>query len=142
MIGEEFVNKLNNICISKDTVHRRIADMSADFREQIIEEIKSSPLTIFSIQLDESTEVYARYIHNGDFKDEFLFCKTLETTTTSRDIFEKVGSFLSIQNISWEYICGVCTDGAPSMLGCRSGFQSLNSLYDSSTNISNKNTAT
>ena len=24
-----------------------------------------------------------------------------------------------------EYLCGVCTDGAPAMLGCRSGFQTL-----------------
>ncbi|KAK1346914.1 hypothetical protein QTO34_000774, partial [Cnephaeus nilssonii] len=27
--------------------------------------------------------------------------------------------------ISWEKVCGVCTDGAPAMLGCRSGFQHL-----------------
>lgn len=66
-----------------------------------------------------------RYINDGDFKDEFLFCKPLETTTTARDVFDKIGSFLKEHKISWEKVCGVCTDGAPAMLGCRSGFQRL-----------------
>jgi hypothetical protein len=58
-------------------------------------------------------------------KTSFFFCKPLEMTTTARDIFNKIGSFLENYNLSWENICGVCTDGAPSMLGCRSGFQRL-----------------
>ncbi|XP_066450060.1 SCAN domain-containing protein 3-like [Eleutherodactylus coqui] len=133
MIGNEYVQKLNAISLSNDTVHRRIKDMSADILDQVIHEIKSAPLPIFSIQLDESTDVancaqllvYVRYINDSDFKDEFLFCKPLETTTTARDVFDAVGSFLKAYNISWEKVCGVCTDGAPAMLGCRSGFQRL-----------------
>ena len=66
--------------------------------------------------------VYVRYIHEGDFKDEFLFCKPLETTTTACDVFDTVGSFLQNHDIPWR---NVCTDGAPAMLGCRSGFQRL-----------------
>ncbi|XP_060616127.2 protein FAM200C-like isoform X1 [Anolis sagrei] len=133
MIGEEFVTKLSAVSLSNDTVRRRIHDMSADILDQVVQEIKSAPLPIFSIQLDESTDVancsqlmvYVRYIHDGDFKDEFLFCKALETTTTAREVFDTVDSFLTEQNISWEKVCGVCTDGAPAMLGCRSGFQRL-----------------
>ncbi|XP_039178217.1 SCAN domain-containing protein 3-like [Crotalus tigris] len=133
MIGDEFVMKLSAISLSNDTVRRRIDDMSADILDQVIQEIKSAPLPIFSIQLDESTDVancsqllvYVRYINDGDFKDEFLFCKPLETTTTARDVFDTVGSFLKEHKISWEKVCGVCTDGAPAMLGCRSGFQRL-----------------
>jgi len=30
-----------------------------------------------------------------------------------------------IENISWASLCGVCTDGAPAMLGVKSGFQTL-----------------
>nr|XP_056706361.1 zinc finger BED domain-containing protein 5-like [Euleptes europaea] len=133
MIGDEFVKKLSAISLPNDTVRRRIDDMSADILDQVIQEIKSAPLPIFSIQLDESTDVancaqllvYVRYINDGDFKDEFLFCKPLETTTTARDVFDTVGSFLKEHKISWEKVCGVCTDGAPVMLGCRSGFQRL-----------------
>jgi hypothetical protein len=65
-----------------------------------------------------------RYINDGDFKDEFLFCKHLETTTTARDVFDTAGAFLKVHKISWERVCSVGTDGAPAMLGCRSGFQS------------------
>ncbi|XP_040275677.1 protein ZBED8-like [Bufo bufo] len=133
MIGDEYVTKLNAISLSNDTVRRRLDDMSADILSQVVQEIKSAPLPIFSIQLDESTDVancsqllvFVRYINDGDFKDEFLFCKPLETTTTARDVFDKVGSFLKEHQISWEKVCGVCTDGAPAMLGCRSGFQRL-----------------
>ncbi|XP_040289892.1 protein ZBED8-like [Bufo bufo] len=133
MMGDEYVTKLNAISLSNDTVRRRLDDLSADILSQVVQEIKSAPLPIFSIQLDESTDmancsqllVFVRYINDGDFKDEFLFCKPLETTTTAHDVFDKVGSFLKEHQISWEKVCGVCTDGAPAMLGCRSGFQRL-----------------
>ena len=69
--------------------------------------------------------VYVRYIYEGDFKDEFLFCKPLETTTTARDVFDTVGSFPQNHDIPCGNTCGVCTDGAPAMLGCGSGFQRL-----------------
>lgn len=57
MIGDEFVTKLNAISLSNDTVRRRLNDMSADILGQVIQEIKSAPLPIFSLQLDESTDV-------------------------------------------------------------------------------------
>nr|KAF6360181.1 hypothetical protein mMyoMyo1_011133 [Myotis myotis] len=109
MIGDEFVTKLSAISFPNNTVRRRIDDMSADILDQVIQEIKSAPLPIFSIQLDESTDVancsqlldYVRYINDGDFKDEFLFCKPLEMTTTVHDVFDTVGSFLKEHKISW-----------------------------------------
>ena len=84
--------------------------MSAVIMEQVIQEMKSAPLGIFSIQLDESSDVancsqllvYVRYIYEGDFKDEFLLCKPLETTTTARDVFDTVGSFLQIMTFLGE----------------------------------------
>ena len=94
--------------------------------EQVIQKMKSAPLVIFSIQLDESTDVancsrllaYVRYFYEGDFKP-------LETTTTARDVFDAVWSFLQKHDIPWGKVCGVCTDGAPAMLGCRSRFHRL-----------------
>jgi zinc finger BED domain-containing protein 5/7/8/9 len=133
IFGEDAMKKLNPISLSNDTVHRRIKEMSADILSQVIHEMKTAPLGLFALQVDETTDVanlaqllvYVRYIKNGDFKDEFLFCKTLETTTTSQDVFGKIASFFSEQKLEWKNACGICTDGAPAMLGCRSGFQQL-----------------
>lgn len=33
--------------------------------------------------------------------------------------------FLENNNLSWANLCGICTDGAPAMIGSRSGFQAL-----------------
>ena len=91
------------------------------------------PSLCFAIQLDETTDVvnfaqlaeYVRYIHESKFEDDFLFCETIDTRTTAKDVFNKVDSFFQSQSFKWNNICGICTDGAPAMLGCRSGFQTL-----------------
>ena len=78
--------------------------MSIDVKEQVLTEIKSSPL--FSFQLDESTDVsscsqllvFVRYINSGDIKDEFLFCSALETTTKADDVMEKNSTSKKIFN--------------------------------------------
>ena len=98
MIGDKAVKSLESVSLSNNTVQRRITDMSGDILSQVIDEIKTSPLDLFTLQVDESTDVgnlpqllvYVRYINNGDFKDEFLFCRPLETTTKSIDVFEKI----------------------------------------------------
>src|SRR6218665_372531 len=61
----------------------------------------------------------------SNLEDEFLFCETPSTRTTAKEIFDKVNRFFDAHGIKWEHVIGVCTDGAPAMLGCRSGFQTL-----------------
>ena len=86
---------------------------------------------MFSIQVDESTDValcsqllvFVRYIHMEDVKEEFLYCKALETSATAQDVMDSISNFFDIEGLQWEKLCGVCTDGAPTMLGCKSGFQ-------------------
>ena len=87
----------------------------------------------FAIQLDETTDVanlaklcvYVRYIHERHLEDEFLFCSPLTTRTTAKEILYFVNKFFDKHNLKWKHVIGVCTDGAPAMLGCRSGFQTL-----------------
>uniref|UniRef100_K7F938 Uncharacterized protein n=1 Tax=Pelodiscus sinensis TaxID=13735 RepID=K7F938_PELSI len=127
VLDEEAARKLNDISVSNDTVLRLINNIS----EQVVDEIKKSPL--FAIQLDESTDVafcsqllvFARYIVEGDFKDKFLFCKTLDTTTKAQDVTEIVNNFFEVHGLDWVNLVAVTTDGASAMLGSRSGFQML-----------------
>ncbi|XP_068208551.1 zinc finger BED domain-containing protein 5-like [Palaemon carinicauda] len=54
--------------------------------------------------------------------EQFMFCKELQTRTTGEDIFVSVNSYLTQHGLSWNYCCGICTDGAPSMIGKYKGF--------------------
>ena len=86
---------------SNDTFHRRIVDMSDDVKQQMIAELKKALFGKFAIQLDESTDVTAcaellvfiRYVSGEDFKEDFLFCHTLGSTTRGKEIFIKISEF-------------------------------------------------
>ena len=73
VFGKEAKKKRAAIFRSKNTVQKRIADMSTDIKEQAVEEICLVPFGLFSIQLDELMDVkscsqlmtFVRYIHFG-----------------------------------------------------------------------------
>ena len=105
--------------------------MSDDLKQQVIADLKKAPFGKFAVQLDESTcvtacgqfLVFVRYVSGEDFKEEFLFCHTLDSTTKGEDIFIKVSNFFEREGLSRNNVCACTTDGAPSMLGHRSGFR-------------------
>ena len=61
---------MQQVSLSNNTIQRRISKMSIDVKEQVLTEIKASPL--FSFQLNESTDlslcsqllVFVRYINS------------------------------------------------------------------------------
>ena len=55
ILGETSIQKIQQVSLSNDTIKRRISQMSANVKQQVINEIKASPM--FSLQLDESTDV-------------------------------------------------------------------------------------
>ena len=75
--------------------------MATDIKDQFVQKIKSSAFGLFSIQLDELTDVascsqlmvFARYVNSSSHKEEYLFCSPLELMTKALDILEKVSSF-------------------------------------------------
>ena len=131
VLGGEKANKLKEISLSNDTVKKRISEMSQDILLQVVEEVRSSPL--FSLQLDESTDisscaqllVYARYIFENNVEVQYLFSEPLSTTCRGEDVFKIVKDFFEKHALDWKQLVGICTDGAPSMIGCRSGFKGL-----------------
>lgn len=130
VLGDESEKKLNSISLSNNTVQRRIEEMSLDIFQQVISEISMSE-SGFAIQLDESTDVtncaqllmFARYVGNEGIKEEFLMNAALEATTKGEDIFQVVDSFFKKHGLKWENLRGCTTDGAPAMLGRKSGFR-------------------
>ena len=104
VLGKEAEKKIVAISPSNNTVQRRIGDMSTDIKEKVVEEIRSAPLGLFSIRLNESTHVescsqlmtFVKYIHSGKLKEDFLFCTALKSTTKSSDIVITMSTFLRI----------------------------------------------
>ena len=131
VFGEQAIAKLNAVSLSDNTIKRRIEEMSDDIADQILAEIKESKFG-FAIQLDESTDitnycqllVYVRYAQANIMKTELLLNHEVSTTTKGKDIFDILDSFFKKNGLDWKNLVGCTTDGAPSMLGCRSGFQS------------------
>ena len=133
LIGDYGEKKISCVPLSNDTVQRRICDIAEDIEKQVVNGISGAPLNKFAIQLDESTDVsncaqllvFARYIKNGDFKEEFLFCHCLESTTRGEDVFMEVSEYFERRGLSWNNVAACTTDGVPAMLGNRSGFRAL-----------------
>ena len=86
MLGNEKTKKIAAVSLSIGTSQRRIEDMAADIRDQVVQEIKSAACGLFSIQLDESTGVascfqlmvFVKYAHLNGFKEELLFVSILK----------------------------------------------------------------
>ena len=84
------------------------------------------------MQLDESTAVtncgqllvYVRFTENDIVKTELRMSKEVFGTTKGKDIFNIVDEFFKKNDLEWSKLVGCTTDGAPAMLGRKSGFQS------------------
>ena len=117
--------------LSNDTVRRRIHDMSDDISDKVTTAVRASKYG-FAMQLDESTDVtncgqllvYVRFRENDIVKTELLMSKEVFGTTKGKDIFIILDEFFKKNYLEWSKLVGCTTDGAPAMLGRKSGFQS------------------
>lgn len=133
LFGTDYESVAEKIPLSNSTIKRRIQKISEYLLENAIYDILHSDTGSFSIQLDESTDVasyaqlmvFARFLKNGIFKEVFLFCIPLELTTKANDIFAVVDRFFKKHGLDWKMLAGCCTDGAPAMLGNKSGLKAL-----------------
>ena len=132
--GKDVAKEIAKIPLSNNVVKSRINEMSTDIRDQVLSDLKKSKFK-FSLGLDESTDVaqcaelleYVRYFNVCLIKEEFLFCLPLIQTTKAIDIFNLIDNFFKSNDLSnWTQLIGwVCCDGAPAMLGNKSGFSAI-----------------
>lgn len=127
LFDEKATKQIGEIPLSNNTVKRRIDEMSANVKEQLITALQHS--AIYSLQLDESTDIadnanllaFVRFELNGSVEEEMLFCKSLPTSTTSEEIFKCLDGFMVENQIDWSKCVGLTTDGARAMSGKYTG---------------------
>ena len=131
VLGEKASQTMKQISLSNNTIKSRIHEMSDNIKSKVLSKIDSSP--VFALQLDESTDisnlsqllVYVRYVADERINEEFLFCRPLETTSKAVDVFQMLIDNFDKTELSRSKLVGVCTDGAPAMIGANSGSISL-----------------
>ena len=129
VISDEAVSNLNSVPLSNNTIQRAITEMSTDINEQVITEVQGSKYG-FAI-LDKTTDVsncaqllvFVRYATKDSIQGVLLLSIKMRTTTKGEDVFELVDNFFKKNGLQWSKLVGCTTDGAPAMLGRKSGFQ-------------------
>jgi hypothetical protein len=128
LFAERKQRKEIDIPLSNNSVKRRIYLISKDILDQVITSLEKSGQ--FSLQTDESVDigdnpqlmVFVRYKGEVNYLEEFLFCSSLSTITRGEDIFQLVDNFFKEYALEWTNCLAVCTDGATSTFGSRTGF--------------------
>ena len=133
MLGKAAENKLSQISLSNDTtISNRIEKKSNDILAQIVSDLISSPAK-FNLQLDETTDDarlsqlagFVRCLKEDVIKEDFLFCQPPTTSTKAVDVKKLVDNIFRDNDLSWDMVCAICSNGAPAMLERKSGFGAL-----------------
>ena len=124
----EYKHLVEQTSFSCSTVSR-ISDLSDNIEKTLKDRLKSCKA--FSLALDESTNIndtaqlviFIRTVTaDFDIIEEFLDMASLFSTTTGQDICEQVLKVVKKFKLNHAKLCGVTTDGAPSMTGKTNGF--------------------
>ncbi|CAI9724709.1 Hypothetical predicted protein [Octopus vulgaris] len=124
--------------LSNNTVSSRIDEMGQGVENQFLETLISRK---FSLQMDESAFrdsealllTFVRYIEHDAFHEE-IFCKSLETTITAKDIPRKLKHYLDGNKIPKAKLLSCAADSAPGMMGKKTGC--LEMMMDENPNMS------
>ena len=121
---------IKNLHLCNNTVRRRLDAIANDIKLQLVGILKN---TKFSLALDETTVcnsealllAYVRFQYDSQFMKEMLFCESLQTTITAKDIYNVVKKFMTDNDIPFNNLISVAADGAPNMMGSYKGVLKL-----------------
>ena len=114
------------------TISRRIDNLSTDLKLTL--EKRASEFEYYSLALDESTDAIdtaqlAVFVRGIDSKfnltEELANLHSLHDKTTGIDIYKAVMNGIDAIGLKFNHLCGVTTDGAPSMIGREKGSVAL-----------------
>ncbi|CAM1292725.1 Uncharacterised protein r2_g183 [Pycnogonum litorale] len=121
-----------NVCLARNTVARRVEDISSDIQRQLGD--RGGAFDYFSLACDESTDasdtaqllIFLRGVDdNMNVTEELLDLKSLKGQTRGTDLFVSVCEAVDDMKLPWSKVSGIITDGAPAMAGERSGLSTL-----------------
>ncbi|KAK4871623.1 hypothetical protein RN001_015747 [Aquatica leii] len=128
----EKANLFKNICLSANTVARRIDEVAENILAQLSD--TNRLLEWFSLALDESTDVsdtaqvliFIRGVDkNYEVYEELLDVHSIHATTTGEDIFKGVENAVQKSNLKWKNLKSITTDGGKNMCGINKGVVAL-----------------
>ncbi len=127
MLGEEAESEVSKVPVSDNIISKRVDDLSNNISGILSEILQNNN---FALQVDETIDItgtaqllaFVRFENEGEIMENFLCCKELPETTKGHNIFNILSSYLKSCDLSWNQCVGICTDGAPSMIGSVQGF--------------------
>ena len=126
------IDKIRDIPLSASTATRRVTSCIQDIDYQMSTNLNNA--TAISLAVDESTDIgdtaqcciFVRAIDkSGNLTDDLLDLVPLIDRTRGSDVLDAVLRSCERFNIPMDRIYSLATDGAPAMVGCRSGFVTL-----------------
>ncbi len=129
MLGEEAESELSKVPVSDNTISRRVDDLSNNVSGILFEILQNNN---FALQVDESTYITGKaqllafvwFENEGEIMENYFCCKEMPETTKAHDVFNILSSYLESCGLSLNRCIGICTDGAPSIIGSIQGFLS------------------
>ncbi len=129
MLGEEDESELSKVPVSDNTISRHVDGLSNNISGILSEMLQNNN---FALQVDESTDItgkaqlltFVRFENGGEIMENHFCCEELPETTKGHYVFNILSSCLESCGLSWNRCVGICTDGAPSIIGSVQGFVS------------------
>lgn len=128
-LKKDIMQKIENMQLSHQTIARRMQDLMKNINKQLLQHLKSC--ICFSLALDESCDIrdtaqlifWIRLVSKDlEIYEEMLTIRGMKVRTRGVDIFEIFKSVAEDFQLDMTKLVSVTTDGAPAMLGQKSGF--------------------